>query len=159
LGDRLGIPRRFSGHDGTLALFDQPTGEHGGGVLIEPLIEKFADFLAEIGGVAEARKFIGLKSVARSGEKKFPGSLGVKLGPRSLPKGDCSKYRDDNNTRVIDKASAFGMAGLWKVVEKKENGMGACSGCAGDYEDPDRSAWEEDEEEERIETRGYEVTK
>ena len=23
----------------------------------------------------------------------------------------------------------------------------ACSGCAGDYEDPDRSAWEEEEEE------------
>jgi hypothetical protein len=40
--------------------------------------------------------------------------------------------------------------GLWKTVESEEKSVRACSGCAGDYEDPDRSAWEEDfEEEER----------
>ena len=29
-------------------------------------------------------------------------------------------------------------------MQKQENGMELCSGCAGDYEDPDRSAWEEE---------------
>jgi len=32
-------------------------------------------------------------------------------------------------------------------VEKEEGFLEACSGCAGDYEDPDRTAWEELEEE------------
>jgi hypothetical protein len=29
-------------------------------------------------------------------------------------------------------------------VENEEKPARTCSGCAGDYEDPDRSAWEED---------------
>lgn len=37
---------------------------------------------------------------------------------------------------------------LWKNVESEEISARACSGCAGDYEDPDRSAWEEEFEEE-----------
>ena len=41
-----------------------------------------------------------------------------------------------------------GVKGLWKSVENEENPLRACSGCAGDYEDPDRSAWEEEFEEE-----------
>jgi hypothetical protein len=146
-GNGLGIRKRLSGRGGTLALFDQPASEHGGGIFLQPLIEEFADLLAEIGGVAEAGEFVGLQGVVRGGEKKFPGSLGVKLGHRSLPKGEVWRYRSDNNARVIEKASGFGITGLWKVVEKKEEGMGACSGCAGDYEDPDRSAWEEEVEE------------
>ncbi len=35
---------------------------------------------------------------------------------------------------------------LWKVVEKAERSWTACSGCSGDYEDPDRTAWQPDEE-------------
>lgn len=30
---------------------------------------------------------------------------------------------------------------LWKTVENAEISWRACSGCAGDYEDPDRTAW------------------
>jgi len=33
-----------------------------------------------------------------------------------------------------------------------ENFLRACSGCAGDYEDPDRSAWEPDPEENEEDT-------
>jgi hypothetical protein len=36
---------------------------------------------------------------------------------------------------------------LWKSVEIEGSAVGACSGCAGDYEDPDRTAWEDEEEE------------
>lgn len=32
-------------------------------------------------------------------------------------------------------------------MESVEIPVGACSGCAGDYEDPDRTAWEPDEDE------------
>jgi hypothetical protein len=32
-------------------------------------------------------------------------------------------------------------------VNAVENPLHACSGCAGDYEDPDQTAWEEEEEE------------
>lgn len=33
-------------------------------------------------------------------------------------------------------------------MESEEKPSRACSGCAGDYEDPDRSVWEEDFDEE-----------
>jgi hypothetical protein len=47
---------------------------------------------------------------------------------------------------------------LWKSVETEEKPERACSGCTGDYEDPDRSAWEEgfEEEEEILEETGDE---
>jgi len=34
----------------------------------------------------------------------------------------------------------------WKTVEKQEKSVGVCSGCAGDYKDPDWKAWEGEEE-------------
>jgi hypothetical protein len=36
-------------------------------------------------------------------------------------------------------------------VETVGNVFRACSGCAGDYEDPDRTVWEEETEEDREE--------
>jgi hypothetical protein len=147
-GRGLGLRRIFNGQDRTFALFDQPAGKHGGGILLQPLIEELADFLAQIGGVAEAGEFVGLQGIARGGEKKFPGSLGAELRHSGLLEDGVLRYRGDINTEVICKASIFRITGLWKVVEKKENAIGVCSGCAGDYEDPDRSAWEGDDEEE-----------
>lgn len=41
-------------------------------------------------------------------------------------------------------------------MEKQENRVGACSGCAGDHEDPDFSAWEPDVEEDEEVNRGGE---
>jgi len=60
----------------TLPLFHQPAREHGGGIFLDPKIEKRADLLTEIGGMAETREFITLQRVARSGEKKLPRRLG-----------------------------------------------------------------------------------
>ncbi len=59
----------------TLALLHQPARQHGGGVLLEPLVEQRADLLSEIGGMAEAREFIALQRGARSREKEFPRGL------------------------------------------------------------------------------------
>jgi hypothetical protein len=33
---------------------------------------------------------------------------------------------------------------LWKPVEKQQRPLRFCSGCAGDYEDPNWTAWDED---------------
>jgi hypothetical protein len=42
-------------------------------------------------------------------------------------------------------------------VQTVENVLRACSGCAGDYEDPDRSAWEPDPEENEEDTAVEEI--
>lgn len=73
-GDGLRVGLR--GADAALALLDEPAGDHGVGVLVEPLIEEGRDLLAEIGGVAKAREFVRLQGVAGSGEKELPGRLG-----------------------------------------------------------------------------------
>jgi len=61
----------------TLPLFHQPARQHGGGVFLHPKVEKRADLLAEIGGMAETREFKTLQRVARSGEKELPRGLGL----------------------------------------------------------------------------------
>ncbi len=60
----------------TFPLLHQPARQHGRGILLDPKIQKRADFLAEIGGMTKTRKFITLQRVARSREKKFPRRLG-----------------------------------------------------------------------------------
>ncbi len=137
----------FHGEDGAFALFDKPSSKHGGGVLFEPLIEELGDFLAQIGGVSKAREFVRLKGGAGSGEKKFPRGLGAELRHVVLRNGGTIKRRHINH-RVITGSRTMRINSLWKTVEKRGNAVEACSGCAGDYEDPDRSAWEEDAEEE-----------
>jgi len=145
-----GLVRRglgFRGEHGALALLDQPAGDHGVGVFVEPLVEQGRDLLAKIGRVVEAREFVALQGVAGSGEKKLPGWLGAigvhgalrwKLVTHSERYGNSNHFRITSNCRVIE---------LWKNVESEEKPARACSGCAGDYEDPDRSAWEGDFEE------------
>ncbi len=83
-GSRYGVSVRgqqffarsaLGGAGWALALFDQPARKHGASVLFDPLIQQSANLLPEIGGVAETRKFVALKRVARSGEKKLPRRL------------------------------------------------------------------------------------
>ncbi len=56
-------------------LLHQPARQHGRGIFLHPQVEKRADLLAEIGGMAEPREFIALQRVSRSGEKKLPRRL------------------------------------------------------------------------------------
>lgn len=70
-----------------LALLHQPAREHGGGVLLDPLIEQRANLPAEIGGVAEARKLVALQRGARSGEQEFPRGLRFMNGQEGPPEG------------------------------------------------------------------------
>ncbi len=64
------------------ALLDEPASEHGAGIFFHPLIEQGANFLAEIGGMAETGKLVALERIARSREKKFPRRLS--LGARHV---------------------------------------------------------------------------
>ncbi len=54
--------------DSAFALIHEPAREHGGSVFLEVLSEEGSQFLAEIGGRCEARKFVGLQGVAGSSE-------------------------------------------------------------------------------------------
>jgi hypothetical protein len=74
-----------------LPLFHQPARQHGGGILLHPKIKKRADFLAEIGGMAETREFIALERVSRSREQKLPRGLGLVMVHRGLLGNDRRK--------------------------------------------------------------------
>ena len=75
--------RRFARGSGlqhlrwTLALLHQPAGQHGGSILLEPLVEKRDDLLPEIRSMAETREFVALQRVTRSREKELPRGLGL----------------------------------------------------------------------------------
>jgi len=71
-----------------LALLHQPTRQHGASVFFEPLIEKRANFLAEIGGVTQTREFVTLKGVARGREKELPRRLWLGTEHNSLLTGE-----------------------------------------------------------------------
>lgn len=145
-----GLVRRglgFRGENRALALLNQPARNHCVSVFVEPLVEQGRDFLAEIGRVAEAGEFVALERVAGSGEKKLPGRLGA-IGVHEVLRWSwltCSVLYRNSTHSVI--TSNRRVTALWKNVETEEMSARACSGCAGDYEDPDRSAWQEDFEE------------
>jgi len=132
---------------GEFPLLDKPASETGGGVFLEPLIEQGSDFLAQTGGVGQTGEFVGLERIAGAGEQEFPGCLGAGLRHNNLQSRTVQEYGVHNNRIVIHESSAVGGDGLWKCVEKQGNSAGCCSGCAGDYEDPDRTIWEADPEE------------
>ena len=144
--------------DGAFALIHEPTSEHGGSVFLEILVEEGGQFLAEIGGVSEAGKLIGLESVTGSGEKELPGRLGVMGVQENLLEQVLWKRRGNGTTEIYVVTSNPEVTRLWKSVQAVENVWGACSGCAGDYEDPDRSAWEPDPEEDEEDTAGAEIS-
>ena len=77
---RSGLWLWFGRAHAAFALLDEPARDQGVGVFVEPLVEEGRDLLAEIGGVAKAREFVGLQSVAGGGEKEFPRRLGALAG-------------------------------------------------------------------------------
>jgi len=144
--------------DGAFALIHEPASEHGGSVFLEVLVEEGGQLLAEIGGMSETGKFVGLERVAGSGEKEFPGRLGVMGVHKNLLEQVLWKRQMDSSTDRTIVTSNPRVTGLWISVENVENVWGACSGCAGDYEDPDRSVWEPDPEEDEGDTAEAEIS-
>ncbi len=140
------------GEDGAFALIHQPARQHSRGVFLEVLIHERSQFLAQIRCMSEAGKFITLESIAGGGEKEFPRRLGVVGVHENLLDNVLWIRRRDNTTTINIATSITEVTNLWKSVQTVENFLRACSGCAGDYEDPDRSAWEPDPEENEEDT-------
>jgi hypothetical protein len=152
---RFGNPGAVGNRSGMLALIDQVAREQRGRVFLEPLIEQRRNLFAEIGGMPETGKLIGLERVARSGKQKLPGSLGVEFRHKNLRGPGQREYESDIDRIVLFCQIGLVMQALWKTVKKQENVMDCCSACAGEYEDPERSAWldvEENEEDTGSET-------
>ncbi len=143
--------------DGALALIHQPAGQHGRGIFLEVLIQERSQFLAQIRRMSEAGKFIALQGIAGSGEQEFPGRLGVMGVHENLPDQVLWKRRGESTTRIYIVTSNPKVTRLWKSVQSVENALRACSGCPGDYEDPDRTAWEPDLEENEEDTAVKEI--
>ena len=134
----------------TFAQLEEHASDHGVGIFVDPLVEEGIDFLAEIRGVTEAGEFVALERVARSSEKELPGWLGAISGHKCLRGREVISSLNllHRITKITVINSTVIVLLLWKTVESVEKAARACSGCAGDYEDPDRSAWEEDFKEE-----------
>jgi len=132
------------------AQLEEHASDHGVGIFVEPLIEERIDFLAQIGGVTKARKFVAMQGIAGSGQKEFPRRLGAAGGHRALRWSRIEYNARYRITATIILTSNSRVLSLWKNVESEKKSARACSGCAGDYEDPDRSAWEEDFEGEAV---------
>jgi hypothetical protein len=121
IGHSVGsIEPRFCAGDGvldlrrTLALLHQPARQHGRGVFFQPLVEQSTNLLAEIGGMTQARQFVRLQRIARSGQKKLPRRLRVVPGHGILLWGQ----EFHSNTVVIpfkDNQSVNGCGKLWKT--------------------------------------------
>jgi hypothetical protein len=147
------------GEDGAFALIHQPASQHGRGIFLEVLVQERSQFLAQIRRMSEAGKFIALQGIAGSGEKEFPRRLGVVGVHENLLNKVLWKRRENSTTRTYIVTSNPKVTSLWKSVQKVENFLHACSGCAGDYEDPDRSVWEPDPEENEEDTAVEEIPK
>ena len=132
------------------AKLEEHTSDHRVGIFVEQLIEERIDFLAQIGGVTKARKFVAMQGIAGSGQKEFPRRLGAAGGHRALRWSRIEYNARYRITATIILTSNSRVLSLWKNVESEKKSARACSGCAGDYEDPDRSAWEEDFEGEAV---------
>jgi hypothetical protein len=141
-------PGIAASRDGMLALIDQVAREQRDRVFLEPLIEQRCNLFAEIGGMPETGKLAGLKRVARSGKRKLPGSLGVEFRHKNLRGPGQREYESDIGIIVLFCQIGLLVQALWKTVKKQENVMDCCSACACDYEDLERSAWLDVEENE-----------
>ena len=137
----------------TFAQFEEDASDHGVGILVEQLVDKRINFLAQIGRVTKSRKFVTVEGVAGSGEEKFPRWLGAAGGHGALRWSRIEYNARYRITATMILTSNCRVLSLWKKVESEEKSARACSGCAGDYEDPDRSAWEEGFEEEEVDFR------
>jgi len=148
----LGCGSRVSLEDGALALIHQPAGQQSRGILLQILVQKRTQFLAQVRRMSEAGEFVALQGVAGSSEKEFPGRLGVIGVHENLQDIGLWKRLVQRTTIKHIVTSNSVITRLWKSVQNKENHWRACSGCAGDYEDPDGTAWKPDVDENEEDT-------
>jgi hypothetical protein len=145
-----------------LALFHEPSCHQGSGGFLQPDIQELNDLLAKISGVAQSRQFVRLQRWTRSREQKIPRRLNFGMAVHGA---SCSgrPYVTTLVTSVKSYRGSQDCGKLWKkaAVPQRAGRRGrspgwgsaaaaepqsvatirACSGCAGDYDDPDATAW------------------
>ena len=103
---------RVAGNERAFTLLDQPASEHGGGAFFHPLIEQRANFFAEIGGMAQSRKFVTLQGVSRSRQKKLPWGLGLVTGHGILlPKQEPNIITTVIYSKIYESSTAVDICG------------------------------------------------
>jgi hypothetical protein len=150
-----------------LALRHQPTRQHGRGFLFEPGIEQLRDLLAELGGMAQPRKFVTRQGITGRRQKELPGRLGFVIqgdlqGKKPVEVTIIVKTVKSTQLRTFCGISVH-IVGLRSGAEKlhkprggssvrprggpEGNSVRACSACCGDYEEPEETAWDGSSEE------------
>ena len=137
--------RGFARSRRVFALVNQPTGHGRGRIFFEPLVHQRADLFAKVGGMAEAREFITLQAVTRSGQQELPGGLGAVAGHEGLlwgQGGQCGDsitvvYRVKNYWRVLSCGKLWKTRGasrdaeLTEIDEKTQRSSTAKTGRGG----------------------------
>ncbi len=132
----------------TLALLQEPASQERRGIFLDPLIHEREDFLPKIRRVVEPRELVALQGKRGSRAEKVPRRLC--FSGFQWP----SRASIDEDNRLVINVNSFtewdACGCLWKTAARDPGApqrIRACSGCAGDYEDPDRTAGEPEEEE------------
>jgi hypothetical protein len=136
-----------------IALLDEQAREHRRSALLEPLIEQSRNLLAEICCASQTREFVALERRFGRGEQELPRRLGGVTGQGEPPSGNQGGYSNHTVIQVKDNCTVMEQKCLWKSVENAGSTRralllrkiplemaGACSNCAGDYENPERTA-------------------
>ena len=113
-GASIAVHRRLIGHR-VLALAHQPARQQRRRILFQPGIQQLGDLLTEIGGVVQAREFVALQGIARSGEQELPGWLGLVIqGDLREKRSDTTSSSTINNStkyvRSVEKCAKFWLA-------------------------------------------------
>lgn len=82
---RFALGKHFRNAQRAFTLLQKQPREGCVGVVVHPLIDQRANFLAEIGGMREPRQFKALQRILRSREKKLPRGLGRTNGHGGPP--------------------------------------------------------------------------
>jgi hypothetical protein len=166
--DRVGLQLSAARTDRSvrhpIAVLHQPSCQQSRRSFLEPDIEQFNDLFADVCGMAQARQFVALQRRAGSRKQEIPRRLGFGLTVHGTLHGK------SDVTSLLTISNSIEKAPVWKTVENlralfrgagaRERSPGAqtaclqdaerrvrlsaCSGCSGDYEDPDATSWTED---------------
>lgn len=172
VGSQFSAARAHRSVSHPVAVFHQPSRQQGGRSLLQPDIEQFDDLFANVCGMAQPRQFVALERRAGSGKQEIPRRLGFGMTVHVSP------HRKTDVTIKLTISNSIEPPPVWKTVEnfraivraasarewsrrasaallrKAVRGLklSVCSGCAGDYEDPDAASWTGDFPSERAET-------
>lgn len=118
----------------------QPARQHRRRILLQPLVQQRCDFLPQIRRMSQPGHLETLQARSRRRLQEFPWRLAPVSRHVTLP---VDFLLSDANPTAKSSSINSNSGGntLWKSCVPVEISSRLCSACAGDYEDPDASAW------------------